>query len=79
MRIKTIWRIQADMRKPEYGMPDWVGKTLYGCNYMPDWDSYLLYQGWEIDSHTKFSYVPVSHNDFPHLLSSLSFLSSSLP
>jgi len=39
----TIWRIQADMRNKKYDVPDWVGKTLYRCNYMPDRDLYLLY------------------------------------
>jgi len=39
----------------EYNSPDWVWKTSYRCYYPPDWDSYLLYGGWSIDSHTKFS------------------------
>jgi len=71
--MRTMWRIQADMRNQGYDLPDWVGKTSYRCYYRPDQDSYLLYQGWSIDSHTKFFQVPVSHDDFPHLLSSLSF------
>jgi len=77
--MRTMWRIQADMRNQRYDSPDRVGKTLYLCNYRPDRDSYLLYRGWYIDSDTKFSYVPVSHDDFPRLLSALSFSSSSLP
>jgi hypothetical protein len=62
-----------------YDLPDWVGMTWYRCYYTPDRDSYLLYWGWSIESYTKFSYVPVSHDDFPPTLSSLSFLSSILP
>jgi len=46
-------------------LPDWVGKTSYRCYYTPDRDSYLPYWGWSIDSHKKFSQVPVSHDDFP--------------
>ena len=45
-----------------YDMPDWVRKTSYRCNYtsdldsdLLDQDSYQLYRGWLIDSHTKFS------------------------
>jgi hypothetical protein len=34
------------MRNQEYDLPDWVGKTSSRCNYTPDRDSYLLYQGW---------------------------------
>jgi len=67
------------MRNQGYDLPDWVGQTLYKWNYMPDWDSYLLHRGWSIDSHMKFSQVPVSHDDFPHLLPSLSFSFSILP
>jgi hypothetical protein len=74
--MSTRWRIRADMRNPRYDLPDWVGKTSYRCNYSPDRESYLPYQGWSIDLHTKFSEVPLSHGDF---LSSLSFLSSILP
>jgi len=73
-----MWRIRADMRNEGYDLPDWVGKTLLRCNYTPDQDSYLLYRGWLLDSQTKFSQVPVSEDDFPHILSSLSFLSSTL-
>jgi len=79
MKMRTMWRIRADIRNQGYNLPDWVGKTSYRCNYTPDRDSYLPYRGWHLDSHTKFSYVQVSHDDFPHLLSSLSFSSSSLP
>jgi len=58
----------------------WLGlEDLYQCNYPPDEDSYLQYWGWSIDSHMKFSQVPVSHDDFPHLLWSLSFMCSTLP
>jgi len=79
MKLRTMWRIRADMRNEKYALPDWVGKTAYWCNYMPDRDSDLPYQGWLIDSHTKLSEVPVSHADFPCHLSSLPFLSSTLP
>jgi len=36
-------------------LPDQFGRTSYWCNYTADWDSYLPYKGWYIDSHTKFS------------------------
>ena len=78
-KSRTLWRIRADMRNRRYNLPDWVGKTSYQCNYMPDWDLYPLYLGWSIDSHTKFSSLPVSHDDFPYHLSSLSFSSAILP
>jgi len=77
--MRTMWMIRADMWNHGYELPDWVGKTAYRCNYTPDRNSYLLYWGWYIDLHTKFLAVSVSHHDFPHLLSSLSFLSSTLP
>jgi len=79
MKMGMIWRIRAEMRNQGYDLPDWVWKTSYRCNYSLDRDSYLPYRGWLIDSHTQFSQVPVSHDDFPHLLPSLSFLSSTLP
>jgi len=50
-----IWRIRADMRNLGYDLPDWVGKTSCRCEFAPDQDLYLPYQGWSIDSHTKFS------------------------
>jgi len=78
MKLRTMCRIREDMRNQGYDLPDWVVKTLYRFNYTPDWDSYLLYRGWSIDPHTKISQVPVSHDDFPHLLSSLSCSSSIL-
>jgi len=53
--MRMIWRIQADMRNQGYDLPDWVEKTSYRCYFALDWDSYLLYRGWSIDSHTKFS------------------------
>jgi len=46
MKIRTMWRTQADMRNQGYDLPDWVGKTSYQCNYMLDQDSYLPYWGW---------------------------------
>jgi hypothetical protein len=46
---------------------DWVQKTSYLCHYPPDPEQFLLYRGWSIDSYTKFSQVPFSHDDFPHL------------
>jgi len=79
MMMRTMWRIQADMRNQGYDLPDWVGKTSYQCNYTPHWDLYLPYRGWSIDSYTKFPEVPVSHDDLSHHLSSLSFSSSALP
>jgi len=60
-------------------LPVWFGKTLFQCSYTPDQDSYLLSWGWSTYSHTQFSYVPASHDDLPHLLSSLSCSSSTLP
>jgi len=68
MKMRTMWRIRAATRNQVYDLPDWVQKTLYRCYYPPDWDSSLPHRGWSIDLHTKFSYVPVSHDDFPHLL-----------
>jgi hypothetical protein len=82
IKMRTIWKIHAAMRNQEYNLPDWVSKTSYGCYYLPDQDMYLpyrdlylpyrelylLYWGRLIDSHTKFPQVPVSHDDFPHLL-----------
>jgi len=44
--MRTMWRIRVDRRNQGYDLPDWVGKTLYQCNYAPDRDSYLLYRGW---------------------------------
>jgi len=44
--MRIMWRIQVDMRNQGYDLPDWVGKTSYQCNCMPDRDSYLLYRGW---------------------------------
>jgi len=67
------------MRNHGYDMSDWISMTSYRCNYMPDQNSYLPYRGWSIYSHTKFTKVPVSHDDLPCTLSSLSFLSSILP
>ena len=67
------------MRIKGYNVPDWVGKTSYRCYYMPDWDSYLPYQGWSIHLHTNFSEVLVTHNYLIHLVSSLLFSSSTLP
>jgi len=75
MKMRAIWKIRAALRNLEYDLlnwvsrrPDWVQKTSYRCYYPPDQDSYLPYQGWSIDSHTKFFRVPVSDDDFPHLL-----------
>jgi len=53
--MTMIWRIRADMRNQGYDLPDGVGKTSYWCYYTPDLESYLLYRGWSIDSHTEFS------------------------
>jgi len=77
--MKTMWTIREEMRNQGHDFPHWVGKTSYQCDYIPDWNSYLWYQGWIIDSHTKFSYILVSDDNIPHLLSSLSFSSSTLP
>jgi hypothetical protein len=38
MKMRMMWRISADMTNPGYDLPDWVGKTSYRCNYMPDRD-----------------------------------------
>jgi hypothetical protein len=27
MQLRTIWRIQADMRNQGYNLPEWVGNT----------------------------------------------------
>jgi len=32
MKLRTMWRIQADMRKQGYNLPDCVGKRSYRCN-----------------------------------------------
>jgi len=79
MKMRTMWRIREDQRNHGYNLPDWVHKTSSGCYYTSDRDSYLQYRGWSIDSHTKFFPVPVSHDDFPHLLWFLSLLCSTLP
>jgi hypothetical protein len=55
MKMTTMWRIPVDMTNQGYNLPDWVGKTVYRCNYPPDRDSYMPYRGWYIDCHTKFS------------------------
>jgi len=67
------------MKNQGGNQPDWVAKTVYRCDYTPDWDLDIAYRGWLIDSHSKFSYVPVSHDDLSHLLSSLSSSSSTQP
>jgi len=77
--MRTMWRIRADMRNQAYNLPDQVGMTSDRCDYKPDRDSYLLYRGCYIDSHTKISQVPVSHDDFPCTVLYLSFVSSILP
>jgi hypothetical protein len=43
------------MRNQGYDLLDWVVKASYRCNYTLDRDSYLLYRGWLLDSHTEFS------------------------
>jgi len=43
------------MRNQRYGLPERFGKTSYWWYYTPDWDLYLLNQGWLIVSHTMFS------------------------
>ena len=67
------------MRNQRYNLLNWVGKNSYVVYYTPDQDSYLPYRGREIDFHKNLSQVPVSNDIFPRLLSSLSFLSSTLP
>jgi len=54
--------------KAGVGVADWVYKTLCQKYYPPNLDSYLLSWGWSIDWHTNLYEVPVSHDDFPHLL-----------
>ena len=44
MKMRTIWRIRAAMRNQEYHLPDWVDKTSYLCDYLPDRDSYQPYR-----------------------------------
>ena len=77
--MRMIWWIWLNMRHQEYEWPDWVLKRSYQCDNLPDRHSYLPYQGWYIDSHTKFSQVPVFHDDFHQLLSFISVSSSTLP
>ena len=36
MKMRTIWRIRADMRCQGYDLPDWVWKTSHRCFYPPD-------------------------------------------
>jgi hypothetical protein len=60
------------MRNQRYYFPNWARKTSYQWYSLPDLNLYLAYQECYIELHTKFSYVPVSHDDFSHLLSSLS-------
>jgi len=79
MKITTMWTIRADMRYHRHDLPDWVGMNSDQCDYMPDWNSYLPYRGWSIDLHTKFLYLPVANYDFPHTISSCSFLCSIQP
>jgi len=55
MKMRTMWRIRADMRNQVYDLPDEVVKTSYSFNYSTDWDLYLPYRAWQIDSHTKVS------------------------
>jgi len=68
MEMRTRWRIQADLRYQGYDVPDWVQKTSVWCYFSWDRDTYQLYRGWSIDSHKKFCRVPISHDNFPHLL-----------
>ena len=79
IKMGIIWRIQADMRN--------LGTTClieFGCScisviFLQDWTH--IYHIWDgiIDVSTKFPFVLVSDDGFPHLLSSLCFLSSTLP
>ena len=68
-----------DMRNQGYDFTDCIKKTSDCSHYLPGRDSYLSYWGREIDLYMKSYEAPVSHIDFPHLLFSLSFLSSTLP
>ena len=43
MKLRTIWRIQANLRNRGYDLPDWVQKTSYRCYYRPDRDPYVPY------------------------------------
>jgi len=72
MKMGPIWRIQGNVGKLWHDLPDWIYNASYQYSYLPYWK-------WSIDLHMTFSLVPVSHDDFPHLLSSLSFSSSTLP
>jgi len=46
MKMRMMWRIRVVVRNQGYKLPDWVGKTSYRCNYMPDRDSCMPYWGW---------------------------------
>ena len=46
MKMRTMWRIRAELRYPGYDLPDWVVKTSYWCYYLPDRYLYLPYLGW---------------------------------
>jgi len=77
--MRMMWRIREDMRNQGYDLPDWVRKTSYRCNYTAYRESYQPYRGLYIDSHTKFSQVPVSCDDILNILSAFLFSSSTLP
>ena len=55
MKIRTIWRIWSAMGNQEYDLPDRVPQDSYRRYFPLNWTSYLPYQGWSIDLHTKFS------------------------
>jgi len=55
MNMRTIWRIQVEVRNQGYDLAHWVEKTPYGCKYPLDQDSYLPYGGSLIDLCMIFS------------------------
>jgi len=79
MEMWMMWRIRVDMRNQGDNLPDWFMNTSYWYYSTPHRDSYLPHRRWYIESHMKFAQVPVSHDGFPHHLSSLFVSSSTLP
>jgi len=49
------WRIRAYRRNQGYNIPESVGKATNRWYYNQNWDSYVPYLGWYIDSHMEYS------------------------
>jgi hypothetical protein len=64
--------IRAHMRNPGFNILDWVGNSSLQWTDTADRNSMLLYWRWFLDVDRKFSDVPFSQDDFPHLFSLLS-------